>query len=420
MREVKFLLFISQRLRTSKGNDGSSSSILNIAIIGITISIVIMILSISIVLGFKQEISNKIYNLEPHIKICNAAIYTSNIGSDDYTVNIDTITSIIDTTAYNIKSHELIAERPAVLKTNDDFYGVIYKGYTPKHDWEYLNNILISGRLPNVTDSINEIIISQQIANKLHLDINQSIYTYFIDDNIKARRNKIVGIYNSDFEEYDKLSVIGSIALIQQINGWKESEGSYISININDQSNIDQSNIDIYSAIMESNYANNNYQYLYDVSSTHELNSPYFAWLSLLDMNVIVILILMSIVSAFTMISGLLILVLERVNMIGILKALGGTNSTIRNIFILLTQKLIIKSLIIGNVIGLSLAYIQSEFKILTLNPDNYYMSFVPIEINLGYILILNLSVIALAYITLLAPSYIVASIKPSKAIKFE
>ncbi|MFI3240824.1 MAG: FtsX-like permease family protein, partial [Bacteroidales bacterium] len=241
----------------------------------------------------------------------------------------------------------------------------------------------------------------------------------FIGDNIKARRSKIVGIYNNDFEDYDKLSVIGSISLIQQVNGWHANEGSYISIDIDEKSNIDKANNNIYSEIIRASYLNNSNN-LYDVTSTHEVNSQYFAWLTLLDMNVVVILILMSIVSSFTMISGLLILVLERVNMIGVLKALGGTNGTIRNIFILLTQKLIIKSIVIGNLIGLALAYLQSQFKILTLNPDNYYMSFVPVEVNLGYILILNISVIVLAYVTLLAPSYIIASIKPSKAIKFE
>ncbi len=415
---MKFLLFISQRLRTSERGDGGTSSILNVAVIGITISIVIMILSISIVLGFKNEITNKIYNLEPHIKISNANIYINN-NPADITTNIDSIGKLLDLNAYNIHSAELVAERPAVLKTTDDFYGVIYKGYTANHDWEYLGSTLTAGRLPNVTDSINEIIISQQIANKLHLDVNQSIYTYFIGDNVKARRSKIVGIYNSDFADYDKLSIIGSISLLQQVNGWSANEGSFISISIDDKSQIDRSTDDIYSAIIKSSYLSNS-SAMYDVNSTHEINSSYFAWLTLLDMNVVVILILMGIVSAFTMVSGLLILVLERVNMIGILKALGGTNSTIRNIFILLTQKLIIKSIVIGNAIGLSLAYLQSHFKILTLNPENYYMSFVPVEVNLGYILILNMSVIALAYITLLAPSYIIASIKPSKAIKFE
>ena len=289
------------------------------------------------------------------------------------------------------------------------------------HDWKYLKKSLISGRIPNISDSVNEIIISQYTANLLHLHTGDKIRTYFIDSKVKARNFLITGIFNTDFEDFDKTYVLGSIKQVQQINGWSSDEGSYIGITVNDLPKMEDNAYDLYSALIRNSYKNEDSgNQVYNVTNTFQTNITYFAWLDLLDMNVVIILLLMTVVSAFTMIAGLLIIVLERINMIGILKALGADSASIRRIFIFLTQKLILKALLIGNISGILLAYLQEELHIIKLNPEAYYMSYVPIDINWWYLLCLNAGVVLVAYITLLGPSYIISSIKPSKSIRFE
>lgn len=417
---MRFELFIAKKIKTGSGdNNRSSTPILNIAVIGIVLAIIIMILSITIVCGFKKEIENKIYELDSHIKIFNASF--SDDGINNKTVNKNIITPELKDSLKFISSFELVAEKPAILKTAENFSGTVFRGTDERHDWKYLEKCLISGRIPNTSDSINEIIISQYTANQLHLKAGDKIRTYFIDNKVKARNFLITGIFNTDFEDFDKTYILGSIKQIQQINGWDPEEGSYIGITVNDLENLEDNAYRIYSALIRSSYKNEDRgNQVYNVTNTYQSNITYFAWLDLLDMNVVIILMLMTIVSAFTMIAGLLIIVFGRINMIGILKALGAGSKSIRGIFIFLTQKLIFKALLIGNISGISLAYLQEKLHIVKLNPEAYYMSYVPIAINWWYLLLLNIGVILIAYITLLGPSYIISSIKPSKSIRFE
>lgn len=381
-----------------------------------------MILSVVIVLGFKKEITTKINSLDAHLKVTNGGIGLDNNFS---VVDFREILNGIDRNA-DLKSHftniSLIAEKPAILKTEDNFKGLQFKGVDANYDFSFLNKHLLKGRVPNFenTDSTQEILISSVIANQLNLDVNDRIFTYFIDEKVKVRKCDIVGVFNTDFDAFDKSYIVGNIALLQSVNGWKPHTGNYVAINIDNLDNAESFSKDLFSELALQSYNDIDNSTIYNVSNTKRNNLSYYTWLGMLDMNVIIILALMIVVSSFTLISALLMVVLERIKMIGLFKAIGATNTSIRRIFIFLTHKIIFKSMIIGNVIGIGLALLQKHFHIIKLNPDAYYMNYVPIDINVTYLIILNLAILVISYITLIGPSYIISSIKPTSTMRFE
>lgn len=419
---MRFELFIARRLKLGGAESRSAAPNLTIAVVGMVLAIVVMILSITIVCGFKNEISNKIYNLDSHIKVTNSAVL---VGGDNYsTVDARDVIPLLKSNpiADSLTSISLIAEKPAILKTDDNFKGIVFRGVDDAFSWDYYGACLVEGRVPEFGDSadVAEVIVSQKVASQLMLGVDDRILTYFIDDKVRrVRKSKIVGVFATDFDEYDNTYILGNIKVLQNVNGWDENVGTYIGVDTRYIADVESQAYNIYNLIMKSVVANES-PIMYSVSDTTRNNYAYFSWLDLLDMNVIIILILMTVVSAFTLIAGLLMIVLERINMIGMLKTLGATNGTIRRIFIYLTQKLILKSLVLGNVFGLAFALLQQYFHFVRLDAESYYIAYVPIEINWLYIILLNVGVVVVSYVTLLAPSLIVASIKPSKSIKFE
>lgn len=418
---MKFEFLFARRLRLGGHNEKKAAPNLTIAVIGMALAIVVMILSVTIVCGFKNEIANKIYNLDSHIKVTNSAVLVNNYNYS--TVDSRDVIPVImhNSIADSLISISLVSEKPAILKTADNFKGIVYRGVDSAYNWGYYNHNLVSGRLPNMSDTadVAEILISKTIASQLSLKDGDSILTYFIDDRVRVRKSKIVGIFATDFDEYDKTYILGNIKAIQGVNGWEDYMGTYISIYTRYIDNVDSQAYSIYKLIANSVIEKDS-PILYNVTDTTQNNKAYFAWLDLLDMNVVIILALMTIVSAFTLIAGLLMIVLERINMIGILKTLGASNGSIRCIFIYLTQKLILKSMLFGNAIGIAFALLQQHFHILKLDAEAYYIPYVPIDINWMYILLLNIGVLVVSYLTLLAPSMIISSIKPSKSIRFE
>ena len=254
----------------------------------------------------------------------------------------------------------------------------------------------------------------------MQLNVNDKILTYFIDEKVKVRNCHIVGIFNTDFESFDKNYIVGNIALLQSVNDWKAHIGNYVGVKLKNIDNIDDVAYSTFGTLATYSISDNDNSTVYNVTSTHQNNISYFTWLSMLDMNVVIILVLMIIVSTFTLISALLMIILERIKMIGLFKALGASNHSIRRIFIYLTHKIIFKSIIIGNVIGIGLALLQQHFHIIKLNPDAYYMNYVPIDINVPMLIFLNVAIIVISYITLIGPSYIISSIKPTSTMRFE
>ncbi len=413
-------LYIARRMKLNSVQQKGSPS-LTVALIGIVLAVVVMILSIAIVMGFKGEISGKIMHLDAHLRVTNAAL-----GIDDNyaTVNGREVREAIDEEgnfAEKIESISLIADKSAILKTDEDFMGIVLRGVDEGYDWRYLQSRMIDGTIPAVSDtaSSNQIVISKTIADRLQLHAGDKVMTYFIDDKIKVRNLQVAGVFETDLEAFDAAYIVGGIGIVQGVNGWHGDIGTQVAVNMKDTRDLDASGYQLYSLLAE-NTVQHESKNLFFVTTTQQNNLPFFAWLQMLDMNVVIILTLMMIVAAFTLISAMLMIVLERIRVIGNFKAMGATNGSIRRIFIYLTGKLILKALIIGNIIGIGLCLLQKYCHIVRLDPTAYYMPYVPIHLSLPALVLLNMGIIIVSYLTLLGASHIISTIKPTATMRFE
>ena len=413
-------LYIARRMTLNNERQKGSPS-LTVALVGIVLAVVVMILSIAIVMGFKGEIAGKIMHLDAHLRVSNAAL-----GIDDNyaTVNGREVREAIaedGTFAPMVESISLIADKSAILKTDQDFMGIIMRGVDDGYDFRYLQSKMLEGTIPVVSDtaSSNQIIISKNVANRLQLHAGDKVLTYFIDDNIKVRNLTISGVFETDLEAFDNAYVVGGIGIVQGVNGWNGDTGTQVAVNIKNTGDLDAMSYELYTLLAE-NTVKHESKNLFFVSTTQQNNLPFFAWLQMLDMNVVIILTLMMIVAAFTLISAMLMIVLERIRVIGNFKAMGATNGSIRRIFIYLTGKLILKALIIGNIIGIGLALLQKYGHIVRLDPSAYYMPYVPISLSIPALVLLNVGIIVVSYFTLLAASHIISTIKPTATMRFE
>ncbi len=413
-------LFIAQRMKLDNGRQKGSPS-LTVALVGIVLAVIVMILSIAIVMGFKGEITGKILHLDAHLRVTNAAL-----GIDDNyaTVNGREVREAISANsdfAPKVESISLIADKSAILKTEEDFMGIIMRGVDEGYDFRYLKSKMIEGDIPIVSDtaSSNQIIIGKTVADRLRLHAGDKVPTYFIDNNIKVRNLTVSGVFETDLEAFDGSYIVGGANVIQGVNGWNGDTGTQVAINMNDTRDLEGHAYELYSLLAE-NTVEHESKNLFFVTTTQQNNLPFFAWLQMLDMNVVIILTLMMIVAAFTLISAMLMIVLERIRVIGNFKAMGATNGSIRRIFIYLTGKLILKALIIGNIIGIGLALLQKYCHIVRLDPASYYMPYVPIHLSVTALVLLNVGIIIVSYLTLLGASHIISTIKPTATMRFE
>ncbi|MBR5726122.1 MAG: ABC transporter permease [Muribaculaceae bacterium] len=408
-------------MRLQGGQQRKGSPSLTVALVGIVLAVVVMILSVAIVMGFKGEISGKIMHLDAHLRVSNAAL-----GIDDNyaTVNGREVREAImadGTFASRVESISLIADKSAILKTDEDFMGIILRGVDEGYDFRYLESKMVDGSIPIVSDtaSARQIIISKTVADRLRLHAGDKILTYFIDSGIKVRNLTVSGVFETDLEAFDGAYIVGGIGILQDVNGWNGDTGTQVAVNMNNTDNLENDCYYLYSMLAE-NTVERESKNLFFVTSTRQNNLPFFAWLQMLDMNVVIILTLMMIVAAFTLISAMLMIVLERIRVIGNFKALGATNGSIRRIFIYLTSKLILKALIIGNIIGIGLCLVQRHFHIVRLDPSAYYMPYVPISLSIPALLALNVGILVVSYLTLLLASHIISTIKPTTTMRFE
>ena len=413
-------LYIARRLKLHGGQQKGSPS-LTVALVGIVLAVVVMILSIAIVMGFKGEISGKIMHLDAHLRVSNAAL---GIDENYATVNgREGREAIVGDSAFAplVESVSLIADKSAILKTDSDFMGIILRGVDSGYDWRYLQSRLIEGVLPDVSDtaSSQQIAISKLVANRLKLRSGDKVLTYFIDNSIKVRNLTVSGVFETDLDAFDGAYIVGGIGIVQGVNAWNGDTGTQVAVNMSDTRNLENDGYQLY-ALLAQNTVQHESKNLFFVTTTHQNNVAFFAWLEMLNMNVAVILTLMMIVAAFTLISAMLMIVLERIRVIGNFKAMGATNGTIRRIFIYLTGKLILKALIIGNVIGIGLALLQKYAHIVRLDPASYYMPYVPIHLSIPALLMLNVGIIIVSYLTLLGASHIISTIKPTATMRFE
>ncbi|MCD7976178.1 MAG: ABC transporter permease [Tannerellaceae bacterium] len=414
---MNFELFIAKKIHFSKEGDKQvTPPAVRIAMVGIALGLAVMILSVAIIIGFKKEIRNKVIGFGSHIQISN---FDNNTSYETAPIAIsDELLEELHSYP-GIRHIEKFATKPGILKTEVDFQGIILKGIAEDFDWSFFQENLKEGEIFTIDpeNTGTSVIISQYLSNLLQLKTGDSFLTYFVQEEIRARRFTISGIYETGFLDYDKLFVIGDIKQIRRLNGWEKDEVSGLELLVDNYNRLDDITEDLYFDMVEKTDRNGNSFY---VRSIKELNPMIFNWLEVLDMNVVIILILMLAVAGFTMISGLLIIILERTNMIGILKALGENNTSIRKIFLYVSFFLIGKGMLWGNVIGISLCFIQSEFQILTLDPSTYYLNAVPVDLNILSLILLNIGTLTASMLMMLGPSYLITKIDPARSIRFE
>lgn len=402
--------FIAKRLFTAKEKNNSyTKPILRIAILAIALSVAVMLLSIIIVTGFKKDISDKIIGFGSHITISS---FTDNQSFETEAIQLDSALLTSLESNNEIKHINTFATKAGIIKTSDDILGVVLKGVSSDYDWRFFKNNLIDGSVPQLSDSSksNQVLISEQSAKTLQIGVNDKLVMYFVQDPPRVKKFEVVGIYNTAFVDFDKLFVLGDIKHIQGLNSWKKNEVGGIELTLNNFKKLEEVTSDIYDKTA----------YNLNVQSIKEKTPQIFDWLDLQDVNVRVILILMLIVGGVNMITALLILILERTKTIGILKALGTSNWSVRKVFLYSALNLILKGLFFGNVIGLGFAYLQQKFQFISLDANTYYMNTVPINFDFTYILLLNIGTIVVCYLILIIPSIIITKITPIKAIRFE
>ena len=402
--------FIAKKLFSAKKKNNSyTKPIFRIAIFAIAISVAVMLIAVMVVTGFKKDISSKIIGFGSHItisKFSNNQSYESEAIGIDY----DLHSSIKADNA--IKNINVFATKAAIIRTSDEFHGVILKGVSSDYDWTFFNNNLVAGECLNLIDTLksNDVLISEEVSNLLKLSVSDDMVMYFVQDPVRVRKFNIKGIYNTAMVDFDKLYVIGDIKHIQSLNSWSENQVGGFEVSINDFDDLDVITEDVYTKI----------PYNLNALSIKELTPQIFDWLYLQDINVKVILILMIIVGVINMITALLILILEHTSLIGILKALGATNWSIRKVFLYSALNLIFMGLLLGNSIAFSFAFLQKKYSIFTLNPETYYMNTIPINIDFTHFVLLNFCTVVVCYLILIIPSVIITKITPIKAIRFE
>lgn len=409
--------FIAKRIHfNANSNKKATPPAIRIAIAGVALGLMTMILAVAIVIGFKKEIREKIIGFGSHIQITG---FDNNTSYETKPIALSDSLSDVLKSYPEITHLERYATKPGILKTDADFLGIALKGVSTDYNWSFFSSNLIDGDILSLSDTLtsNDVLISKYIADKLNLKTGDQIFCYFVQDNVRARRFRIKGIYQTNFTDYDKLFVIGDLRHIQKLNGWENDQYSGFELMVDDYDKVENTSEQLYFELVDKKDA---YGEPYYVRSVKELNPQLFSWLDLLDLNVWVILILMSVVAGFTMISGLLIIILERTNMIGVLKAMGASNGSIRKIFLYVSFFLVGKGMLWGNIIGIGICLLQSQFKIIKLDPEVYYIPAVPIDLNILYVVLLNIGTFAVSSLMLLAPSYLVSLIRPAKSIKFE
>lgn len=416
---MNFELFIARRIHFSKERGDSrrvTPPAVRIAVAGIALGVAMMILSVAIVVGFKQEVRNKMVGFGSHIRVSN---FDSNSSYETAPIFVgDSLKSLLSALS-GIRHVETFATKPGILKTEMDFQGIVLKGVDVEYDWTFFRKHLKEGELFSIDTGkvTNDVLISQQLADMLRLRCGDSFHAYFVQDEVRARKFRICGIYDTGFTDYDKLFVLTDIKHIRRLNGWEADAVSGLELQVDDYDDLDEVAAAVDDRLLNRRDRKGNIFY---VRSIKELNPMIFSWLDVLDLNVVVILVLMMAVSGFTMISGLLIIILERTNMIGILKALGQQDHSLRRVFLYISAFLIGKGMLWGNIIGLALCWIQSFFRPLSLDPSVYYLDAVPIHLTPGSWLLINLGASVVSLLMMLAPSYLITKISPAKTIRFE
>lgn len=415
---MNFPLFIARRIYGSQDNRRKvSKPAITIATVGVALGLAVMIVTVSVVLGFKHSIRDKVVGFGGNITVAN---FLSLNSSDQYPVAMgDSMTNVLKAIP-GVKHVGRYALKQGTLKTDNDFLGVMLKGVGPEYDESFLKANMISGTLPVFSDtkSQNQIVISNMMAEKLNVKVGDRIFAYFINEQgVRTRRFTISGIYETNLQRFDESMCFTDLYTCVKLNGWGSDQASGAELEVGDFNQLQPIADRVAQKV---NRTLDRYGNTYTSATVQELNPQIFSWLDLMDLNVWIILALMVAVAGVTMISGLLIIILERTQMIGVLKALGARNKTIRHIFLWFATFIIGRGLVIGNAIGLGITALQRYTGFVHLDPQTYYVSTVPVEFNWPIIIALNVATLFICVFVLVAPSYLVSHIHPAKSMHYE
>lgn len=411
-------LFIAKRIYGSRdARKKVSRPAIAIAVAGIAIGLAVMMVSIAVVLGFKHSVQNKVIGFGSHIQVTN---FMTQMSAGIYPIQMDDSMMTVIRKIPGVRHAERFAYKQGILKTDSDFLGVMFKGVGPEFDARFIKQNMVEGSVHEFSDkaSGNQILISKLMADKLHLKAGQRIFGYFIDESgVRLRRFTVQGIYQTNLNQYDETICFTDLYTVTKLNAWQPGQASGAEVVVNDFNRVD----DVERIFIDRvNKTEDRYGNTYSSQTIRESNPQIFNWLELLDLNVWIIIALMIIVASVTMISGLLIIILECTSMIGVMKALGSTNGTIRHIFLWFAAFVIGKGILIGNAIGLSLILLQQRFELVELDPTIYYVKAVPVEFNWLLFLLINAFTFIVCLIVLIAPSFLISHISPTKSIRFE
>ena len=409
---MKFEFFLAKRIISTKAYKSSiSAPIIKIGIVAIALSVIVMLISISTGIGLQNEIRDKVSAFNGHIQILNFDSNNSEESILPINVSMDLLQAL--GSINNVKSLNQIGLKYGIIRTSENFDGALFKGVDSTYNWNNIKDYVISGFTPNISSlTSNEVLISDNLSNKLDLKINDSFQMIFsrnLESKVIIRKFNIVGLYDSGFNEIDENIIFGDIKHLRRINNWNNNQSGAIEVFIDDFSLLSETSSVIYQST-PSNYNSMNIKQKY---------SSIFDWIQIFDKNIIAILFIMVLVCSINIISVLLVLILERTNMIGILKSIGANNSSIKKVFLIIVSYIIFLGLLIGNLVGLGLLFTQKKLSLVKLDPEIYYTSEVPVYLSFDYVFILNLFTFLVCLFSIIIPSYLISKISPIDSIKF-
>jgi lipoprotein-releasing system permease protein len=415
---LNFPLYIAKRIYSDQGDKRKvSRPAIRIATIGVAIGLAVMIVTVSVVLGFKHTIRNKVVGFGSHIQVHNVMNYS---GSDPHPICADDSLMAVIEKLDGVAHAERFSMTQGILKTDEDFLGVAIKGIAEEYDTTFLSQHLTEGNISQFSDSTSKykLLISKMIADKMRLKAGDKVFGYFVDGNdVRTRKFTISGIYQTNMTRFDETLCFTDLHTANKLNGWTDNQATGIEVTVKDFEKLDKTANQFIDNINRTSDEQGN---SLTTETIYELYPQVFSWLELLDINVWIILALMVCVAGFTMISGLLIIILERTQMIGTLKALGARNNTIRHTFLWFSVFIIGQGLLWGDIIGIGIILLQQHTGIITLDPQTYYVSEAPMELNLPLMVLINIATLLICVCVLIVPSFLISHIHPAKSIRYE
>ena len=392
----------------------------HIATAGVAVGLAVMILSVCLVKGFQGEVAAKLAGFASHIEVLDL---NSQTDADNHPITADAALMDVVKKTTQAETVQRVSVKIGVMKTHDDFSGIMLKGIGKEYDKKFIRSCMVEGKFPDFgsnADAINQIVLSRQIAEMLHLKVGDKVYVYFFTNTIKQRRFEIAGIYETHLQQFDKNFVWTDLQTINQLNDWGEEQCSLLEVKLQNFDDLEERTAKLGDAVTA--YKNSHQITNLSVMSIRDnpRTRPVLSWLELLDLNVMVILVIMLCVAGVTMISGLLILILERTTTIGVLKALGASNRRIRRIFLVYAGHILVRGMVIGNVFAFLLALLQSQFHLVRLDPATYYVDAVPLAYDPVWLSGINLATLLITLLTLVLPAFIVSVVQPAKTIRFD